>query len=177
MSENPKISKRATQVLTWMKSFTLNPLEICIRQRELAEKLGCCRTTIWRAIKQLREAGLIQETGERRHRCKVYELRSTEIDDNTEDVGLLLQKYEEIWKQRYPFMNTYLPITLAGRNLDDKHWAVRMSRSLLRTRYPGNLKSWIEATLASADKGYIGMQYRYDQGMLLEKQRSLSAVS
>ncbi len=94
-----KLSKRAQEVLTRFASAyaeasadkprsTLStrwrgPLphggqdNICISQKELARELGCSRWTIGRAIKKLKEAGLLLETGrDKQSRCKTYALQA-----------------------------------------------------------------------------------------------------
>jgi biotin operon repressor len=50
--------------------------EVCIRQATLGQELGCSRWTIGRAIKKLKEAGLLLETGrDKQSRCKTYALQ------------------------------------------------------------------------------------------------------
>jgi biotin operon repressor len=84
-----KLSKRAQEVLTrFAMRSTLStewrgPLPdggqdvICIPQKELARELGCSRWTIGRAIKKLKEAGLLLETGrDKQSRCKTYALQA-----------------------------------------------------------------------------------------------------
>ncbi len=84
-----KLSKRAQEVLTrFAAQSTLSterrgPLphggqdSICIPQKELARDLGCSRWTIGRAIKKLKEAGLLLETGrDKQSRCKTYALQA-----------------------------------------------------------------------------------------------------
>lgn len=73
MSENIKLSERAKAVLAWMQEQ--NQAEIGIRQASLAELLGCSRTSIYRALKRLKEAGLISDTQKRHEqRYKIYRL-------------------------------------------------------------------------------------------------------
>ena len=71
-----KLSLRAQAVLAWIQNQ--NTAELVIRQASLAEKLGCSRWSIGRALKRLKEAGLIADL-EKRHesRCKMYRLRNT----------------------------------------------------------------------------------------------------
>ncbi len=84
-----KLSKRAQEVLTrFAARSTLSTrgegpchMEaedvICIPQKELAKELGCSRWTIGRAIKKLKEAGLLAETGrDKQSRCKTYALQA-----------------------------------------------------------------------------------------------------
>ncbi len=84
-----KLSKRSQEVLTrFAMRSTLStewrgPLPnggqdtLCIPQKELAKQLGCSRWTIGRAIKKLKEAGLLQETGrDKQSRCKTYALQA-----------------------------------------------------------------------------------------------------
>ncbi|MBL4818554.1 MAG: helix-turn-helix domain-containing protein [Deltaproteobacteria bacterium] len=47
-----------------------------IRQQTLADKFGCSRRSIYRALKQLKEQGYLVETKKREKRCKVYQLKA-----------------------------------------------------------------------------------------------------
>ena len=75
-----KLSERAQKILENLGDLTLNPsppsgegLEICIRQQTLAEQFNCSRRTIGRALKELKEAGLLIDLNQRHeNRCKMY---------------------------------------------------------------------------------------------------------
>lgn len=78
MSEKP-ISPRAQKVLTLMRQVCHSlggVAEIWIRQATLAEHFECSRTTIWRALNQLKEAGLIVDVNKRHeYRYKIYQVQ------------------------------------------------------------------------------------------------------
>ncbi len=79
-----KLSKRAEQVLSLIPRPLLHQVEkgaggegFVLRQATLAQQLGCSRWTIGRAIKKLKEAGLLLETGrDKQSRCKTYALQA-----------------------------------------------------------------------------------------------------
>ena len=65
------MSERAQKVLTWIKNQ--NSEAFFIRQQSLAELFGCSRRSIGRALKELKEAGLLVDLNKRHeNRCKVY---------------------------------------------------------------------------------------------------------
>ena len=72
------ISERAQKVLTLMRLLSPLPLGgVWIRQATLAEHFECSRTTIWRALKQLKEAGLIVDVNKRHeYRYKIYQVQA-----------------------------------------------------------------------------------------------------
>lgn len=68
MSE-AKLSERAQKIITWIGDAKESP----IRQQTLAELFGCSRRTIGRALKELKEAGLLVDLNKRHeNRCKIY---------------------------------------------------------------------------------------------------------
>ncbi|MBL4818068.1 MAG: helix-turn-helix domain-containing protein [Deltaproteobacteria bacterium] len=88
-----ELSKRAKLVLGWVKQQLMLPSPdfdeskspspargrgvkgmLCLRQQTLADKFGCSRRSIYRALKQLKEQGYLVETGKRENRCKVYQI-------------------------------------------------------------------------------------------------------
>ena len=103
-----KLSKRAEKVLEWVRRHPgLDPgsskwrnntgsrlggrddakPELSIRQKTLADLLGCSRRSIYRALKQLKEQGYLVETGKRERRCKVYTVTGGEVSEGL-DPGL-----------------------------------------------------------------------------------------
>jgi biotin operon repressor len=74
MSE-AKLSERAQKILTWLTSDFLSVR--FLRQQTLADEFKCSRRTIGRALKELKEAGLLVDLNKRHaNRCKLYELSS-----------------------------------------------------------------------------------------------------
>ncbi len=72
------MSERAEKILTWLQNFPGGPLPI--RQQSLAEEFDCSRRTIGRALKELKEAGLLVDLNKRHeNRCKLYEVRASEV--------------------------------------------------------------------------------------------------
>ncbi len=77
-----KLSERALKILAWLQNnpHPNPPPEgegMPIRQQTLAEEFGCSRRTIGRAIKKLKGAGLLKETGrDKQSRCKTYALQA-----------------------------------------------------------------------------------------------------
>ena len=73
------MSERAQKILTWLRSFPLpqgEGLVRTIRQQTLAEEFGCSRRTIGRALKELKEAGLLVDLNKRHeNRCKLYQVK------------------------------------------------------------------------------------------------------
>ena len=68
-----KLSERAQKIITWIGDTK----EIPIRQQTLAEEFGCSRRTIGRALKELKEAGLLVDLNKRHeNRCKLYKVSS-----------------------------------------------------------------------------------------------------
>ena len=157
------ISKRALQVFNLFQSL---PAEICLPQRAMAEKLGCCRTTIWRAMKQLKAAGLIQETGQRRQRCKIYTLITAcevpVLDVNTENPKLLLQQNIKEWFERYPYLHIFYEQHGSNATAYLEEWIRRLSKNSFRVQYPGlNLKGFVEMRLEVGDRGALIRDQRY----------------
>ncbi len=75
-----KLSKRANEILTRfaMRSTLSTKWRGPLPQKELARELGCSRWTIGRAIKKLKEAGLLVETGrDKQSRCKTYKFATS----------------------------------------------------------------------------------------------------
>ncbi len=84
----PKLSKRAEQVWAlchsseswnpdWIPEGARNDKILCLHQATLAQQLGCSRWTIGRAIKRLKEEGLLVEIGrDKKTRCKTYALQA-----------------------------------------------------------------------------------------------------
>ncbi len=79
-----KLSKRAEQVLSLIPRPLLRRVEkgstageFMLYQSTLSQQLGCSRWTIGRAIKRLKEAGLLVEIGrDQQTRCKTYALQA-----------------------------------------------------------------------------------------------------
>ncbi len=79
-----KLSKRAEQVLSLIPRPLLHRAEkgstggeFMLYQSTLSQQLGCSRWTIGRAIKRLKEAGLLVEIGrDQQTRCKTYALQA-----------------------------------------------------------------------------------------------------
>jgi len=68
------MSERTQKVLQLLRDLSVTD-QIWIRQATLAEHFGCSRTTIWRTLKQLKEAGLITDLNKRyQSRYKIYQV-------------------------------------------------------------------------------------------------------
>lgn len=68
------MSERAQKIFTWLQNQ--NALEFPIRQQSLAEQFHCSRRSIGRALKELKEAGLLVDLNKRHeNRCKIYEVK------------------------------------------------------------------------------------------------------
>ena len=66
-----KLSERAQRILA-----CINPSPQFIRQQTLAEEFNCSRRSIGRALKELKEAGLLIDLNKRhKNRCKMYEIK------------------------------------------------------------------------------------------------------
>ncbi len=71
------MSERTQKILTWLQSQ--NSTELPIRQATLAEEFQCSRRTIGRALKELKEAGLLIDLNQRhQNRCKIYRVEVQE---------------------------------------------------------------------------------------------------
>lgn len=67
------MSERASKILTWLQQQ--NTHELPIRQQTLADLFGCSRRSIGRALKELKEAGLLVDLNKRHeNRCKLYRI-------------------------------------------------------------------------------------------------------
>ena len=68
------LSERSQKILNWIREQ--NKTELSLRQASLAELFNCSRRTIGRALKQLKELGLIVDLNKRHeeNKCKVYEI-------------------------------------------------------------------------------------------------------
>ncbi|MBL4819133.1 MAG: winged helix-turn-helix domain-containing protein [Deltaproteobacteria bacterium] len=90
------LSKRARAVLGWVRESCHPVLDagssagsrlggrddnatLPIRQKTLADLLGCSRRSIYRALKELKAQGYLVETGKRKNRCKVYQICSAAL--------------------------------------------------------------------------------------------------
>ncbi|MEI6806633.1 MAG: HTH domain-containing protein [Myxococcaceae bacterium] len=68
------MSERTQKILDYLRSQEKS--ELCIRQQTLAEHFNCSRRTIGRALKELKEAGLLTDLNKRdANRCKIYEIK------------------------------------------------------------------------------------------------------
>lgn len=68
------MSERAKKILTWLQQQTAS--EFPIRQQTLAELFSCSRRSIGRALKELKEAGLLVDLNKRHeNRCKLYQIQ------------------------------------------------------------------------------------------------------
>ena len=143
MFENKKISERAQRVFNWMKNMcenqpspvipalsrnpeiphqvrddkSLSP-EIWIRQATIAEQFGCSRSSICKAVKELREAGYVKDLNKRHEgKYKFYEVVQEPSPDFAEakspspkrrgekEIDQIWQEYGEIWKKQFPYMD------------------------------------------------------------------------
>ena len=65
------MSGRTQKILDYLRSQ--EKPELWIRQQTLAEQFNCSRRTIGRALKELKEAGLLTDLNQRHeNRCKIY---------------------------------------------------------------------------------------------------------
>ena len=93
------MSERTQKILDYLKNLTLNPspasgegLEISIRQQTLAEHFNCSRRTIGRALKELKEAGLLIDLNKRaENRCKIYRIETIVISGLTRNLEISAQ--------------------------------------------------------------------------------------
>ena len=73
------MSERTYKILTWLQNQ--NSTELPIRQATLAEEFQCSRRTIGRALKQLKEAGLLIDLNQRhQNRCKIYRVEKIPLN-------------------------------------------------------------------------------------------------
>ena len=136
MSEK-KISERAQRVLDLLRKLANG--EIWIRQATLAEHFGCSRTTIWRCLKQLKEAGLIIDLNKRHEkRYKIYQIVPV-FKTEQEEIEELLVQWGNIWQKQYPYFGTPNRPTL-------RSWVWNMAKSgkFFRQIAGQNLQEWIE---------------------------------
>ena len=101
MSEKP-ISQRAQKVLTLMRLLSPLPGEegVWIRQATLAEHFECSRTSIWRALGELKAAGLIVDVNKRHeYRYKIYQVQP-EISLKTR-----FQEKIVVWEKTFLFLD------------------------------------------------------------------------
>lgn len=110
MSEKTLISQRAQKVLTLMRQLCQhvgNFNELWIRQGTLAEHFECSRTSIWRALNQLKEAGLITDLNKRHeYRYKTYQVSPPPVSTDSR-----IQTQMAEWRKTYGiFLNgSYAP--------------------------------------------------------------------
>ncbi|MEI6791167.1 MAG: HTH domain-containing protein [Myxococcaceae bacterium] len=166
MSVENKISERAQKVLQLMKDLAGEGLEIWIRQATLAEHFGCSRTTIWRAIKQLREAGLIIDLNKRHeHRYKIYQISVSKPKTDQAEIEELLTQYEEIWQKGYPYFGTPKRPTLRKWVFD-----VALMGKPFRERMGQNLQEWVESCLNTTENWAV--EYANEQLALVRARRN-----
>ena len=97
-----KLSVRAQKILNSF-SLPISPSPQFIRQQTLADELGCSRRTIGRALKELKEAGLLVDLNQRHeNRCKLYEISpyAKALGDNplTPQAQLQWEKFEKTFR-------------------------------------------------------------------------------
>ncbi|MEI6791039.1 MAG: HTH domain-containing protein [Myxococcaceae bacterium] len=192
------MSERAQKVLELLRiligDLTLNPSpkfgegrEIWLRQATLAEHFGCSRTTIWRAIKQLKEAGLITDLNKRYlSRYKIYSVLLSpsplggEGDTHSvagevpvskpkgpaqlaiDEIEEVMAQYGETWQKQHPYFGTHPRPTL-------RHW-VGSTATLgkgFRLISGKSLPEWIEDCLNSRSTEQWAAQYALEQLALI----------
>ena len=138
------LSSRAQAVLSWIKAC--NTSKVVLRQASLAAVLGCSRWTIGRALKCLKEAGLIVELSKRHEsRCKIYSLVSVLPKNQglTPQAELQLKLYrgtfESVFSEWPDWEKYYSPTTWKLKNVTNVHDLWRQTfDSLYATRASAN---------------------------------------
>lgn len=121
-----------------------------VRQQTLADQLGCSRRSIGRALKELKEAGLLVDLNKRhQNRCKLYEIKiplnppfSNGEEKGEQQLKLYRQTFEAVfrkwpaWEKHYPQVTRELPHGLNPdqlfRQTFDKLYALRDSQEVAR---------------------------------------------
>ncbi|MEI6791515.1 MAG: helix-turn-helix domain-containing protein, partial [Myxococcaceae bacterium] len=159
-----------------------NETEIWLRQATLAEYFECSRTTIWRAIKQLKEANLITDLNKRYlGRYKTYSVANRSPSDTRstpdlapvskpkgkaqleiDEIEEVMAQYGETWQKQHPYFGTHPRPTL-------RHW-VGSTATLgkgFRLIRGQSLSEWIEDCLNSRSTEQWAAEYAIEQLALM----------
>ncbi|MEI6790330.1 MAG: helix-turn-helix domain-containing protein [Myxococcaceae bacterium] len=187
------MSERAEKILQLLRILIQNETEIWLRQASLADYFECSRTTIWRALKQLKEANLITDLNKRYlGRYKTYSVgegpgvRSSSDTHSTPDfvpvskpksagqierdeMEELLAQYGEIWQKQHPYFGSHTRPTL-------RSWVGTTARlgKGFRLMLGKSLPEWIEDCLNSRVTEHWAAEYACEQLALIRAAQRLN---